>query len=112
VTVPADPAAVVENKRLALAALGRELVGLFDEHERPDSPVTAGQIHTAVRSEATRRGIDLDRRGIDGVDKRAANAVLAAFEKSQISDRRQSDLVRTSLLSVLSEKLVDQIRSR
>ena len=37
VTVPADPKAVVENSRQGLAQVGRELVELFDEKQRPNS---------------------------------------------------------------------------
>ncbi|MGH3922884.1 MAG: hypothetical protein ACRDTT_08460, partial [Pseudonocardiaceae bacterium] len=80
VTVPADPSAVVEQKRLALARLGHELVELFDEQERPDSAVGTEQINAAVRAELSRLGIpDAARPEADGVDKRAASAVFAAF---------------------------------
>lgn len=87
VTVPADPTAVVENKRLALARLGRELVELFDEQEHPGSAVTAQQISTAVRAELSRLGINPDalRQQAESVDKRAADAVLAAFNLEGIS---------------------------
>ncbi|MFC9089001.1 HK97 family phage prohead protease [Nocardiopsis dassonvillei] len=83
VTVPADPKAVVEKQRLALAGLGRELVDLFDAQEN-DTTITAADLRSAVRAE-------LDRLGIDptapvrpdpqpaGIDHNAAASVLAAF---------------------------------
>lgn len=78
VTVPADPTAVVENKRLALAALGRELLDLFDEQRQPEPAVTAAQIQTAVAAELTRLGITPLAEAV-GIDKQAASAVFAAF---------------------------------
>lgn len=78
VTVPADPTAVIESKRLALAALGRELLDLFDEQQQPGSPVTAAEIQAAVAAELTRLGITPLPQAV-GIDKQAASAVFAAF---------------------------------
>lgn len=81
VSIPADPTAVREKQRLALSRIGRELVELFDEQEQPASPVTAEQLHDAVRAEMARLGINPDPPGQqpDGVDKETAAALSAAF---------------------------------
>lgn len=80
VTIPADPTAVREQHKLALARIGQELVELFDEQERPNG-ATAEQVRAAVLAELTRLGIDTDspRQPAGGVDQGAAAAVLAAF---------------------------------
>lgn len=85
VTVPADPRAVIKNSRLALAKLGRELVDLFDEQEHPEGTVTADQLAAAVKAELERLGVAVPElttppeTPVDGIDKDAAAAVLAAF---------------------------------
>lgn len=91
VPVPGDPRAVIQQSRLALRRLGRELVDLYDEQENPASPFTAEQINAAVHAELTRLGIDLGActtrvdahttpgRTESGIDRAAADAVLAAF---------------------------------
>lgn len=83
VSVPGDPRAIAEHSRLALASLGRELVDLFDEQERPDGAITKPELQAAVREELARLGINPDARPSaeepGGVDQVAAQAVLAAF---------------------------------
>lgn len=83
VSIPADPRALQQQSRLALAGLGKELVELFDEQE--NGAATAEEIRTAVRSELARLGLDVSPRKDDqaptGIDKAAAGAVLAAFNR-------------------------------
>ncbi|PXY21132.1 HK97 family phage prohead protease [Prauserella muralis] len=86
VTTPADPRALRQQSRLALAGLGKELVELFDEQEQ--GAATAEEIRTAVRAELAHLGIDLaaltkkedpEDDAPAGIDQEAAGAVLAAF---------------------------------
>lgn len=89
VPVPGDPGALKQQRRHALAGLGRELVELFDDQEDPGSDVSAEVLHAAVRAELTRLGIQLPAdpsgpaadppAGPAGIDTTAARAVLAAF---------------------------------
>lgn len=83
VSIPADPKALIKQSRLALANLGRELVDLFEERERPDGEMTAEQLRAAVHEELTRLGIDPAKppeAPASGLDNDAAQAVLAAFK--------------------------------
>lgn len=82
VPVPGDPKALRQQRRAALATLGRELVGLFDEHEAPDGDITATQLDAAVQAALVRLGVAIPTRDDPapaGVDAHAAQAVLAAF---------------------------------
>lgn len=97
VSVPGDPHALVEQSRLALARLGKELVDLFDEQEQ--GSITRSELQAEVWAELTRLGIRLDPKddpdeppgvpaedvhpdanGPIGVDQEAARKVLAAFD--------------------------------
>jgi hypothetical protein len=85
VPVPADPNALVARQRTALRRLSRDLVSLFDEQERIDSPVPASDIHAAVRAELTRMGLPVPTTTVSpppaaGIDETAARTILAAFD--------------------------------
>lgn len=79
VTVPADPAAVIQNRLSAV--LGRRMAGLFGEQEHGSA--LAAEVRAAVRAELEHLGLDLKAHTQDealpGIDNDAAQAVLAAF---------------------------------
>lgn len=100
VPVPGDPRAL-QQQRSSLSLLGRHVVELLDEQERGEA--TADEIRAAVRTELAALGIDLDALTkpagpdeepageppgqpenpapdpVTGIDRDAAQAVLAAF---------------------------------
>jgi hypothetical protein len=59
VPIGADPSAVAERQRRALAHYGHQLVDLFDAQERPDSDAMAPDVRAAVIAECHRLGIPL-----------------------------------------------------
>lgn len=96
VPVPGDPRAL-QQQRSSLSLLGRHMVEMLDEQERGEA--TADEIRAAVRTELAALGIDLDALTkrtepdeeppgepetpapdpVTGIDRDAAEAVLAAF---------------------------------
>lgn len=86
VAVPADPGALAERQRSALAAYGRELVDLFDAAE-DGTTLTVEDVREAVAAELVRLGIQIPTPGVGGntdptpvvVDNNAARNLLAAF---------------------------------
>lgn len=104
VPVPADPQALRQNHRRALSFLGHELVDLFDEQE--DGQANADEIREAVRAELAALGVDLSTLTAPlaaepegepnepvtppappaGIERDAAQAVLAAFNLGEEKD--------------------------
>ena len=90
VTTPADPGALIQQHHAALSRISRELAGLLDEQENPDSDLQATDLQAAVAAELTRLGIQIPRlnAGTDdgaptGVPTDAARTLLAAFDLSK-----------------------------
>lgn len=94
VSVPGDPRALIKQSRLALKALGKELVELFDEQEDPAGQITKGELAVAVAAELVKLGIELPVKKttpdpappVAGLDKDAASALLAAFDLQEGTD--------------------------
>lgn len=77
VSVPADPAAVIQN-RLA-AVLGPRMAGLFGEQEHGSA--LAGELRSAVRAELDRLGLSITEPDAPrGVAEDAARMVREAFD--------------------------------
>lgn len=86
VTVPGDPGALVQQSRLALRRLGKDLVELFDDGQQPESTITAEQLQAAVAAELDRRGYAVPNLNappetpVEGITPDAAQGLLAVFE--------------------------------
>jgi hypothetical protein len=85
VTVPGDPGALIKQSRLALRKLGKELVEMLDDGEKPESTVTLASLQAAVVAELDRRGVSVPALNTppeapaEGITQDAAQGLLAVF---------------------------------
>ena len=89
VTVPGDPRALVQQSRLALANLGKELLDMFDDGQQPESSITAEQLRAAVVAELDRRWYAAPKLNAtpsappEGISTDAAQGLLAVFGETE-----------------------------
>ncbi|MGH3788210.1 MAG: hypothetical protein ACRDRG_17050 [Pseudonocardiaceae bacterium] len=105
VTVPADPKAVIEQSRQGLAHLGRELVELFDETQRPASRLPAAAVLAELDGQIARFGVD------PHADPRAAEAIRAAFG-SQLASNAVVQILATEAGRRARREFVEECRRR
>lgn len=85
VTVPGDPGALKKASRLALHNLGKELVDLLDDGQKPDSTVTLEVLRAEITEAFDRRGLSVPGLNtppdapVEGITQDAAQGFLAVF---------------------------------
>lgn len=85
VTVPGDPGALIKQSRLALHKLGKELVDMLDDGQKPDSTITLEVLRAEIADAFDRRGMSAPGLNtppdapVEGITQDAAQGLLAVF---------------------------------